>query len=347
MSRISLKFTSAFQMRSLRRRSLVLVLTLIVVGSVAHAQDDEWVTPPPAPTPAPSPTPEPQKASDKFPEMTWERKFILGNISVSKWFDGVAEGLDRYLVERQLTTKANETSVELENTTSWIRGKNVDNSASININLRLPNVEEYWHLKFTSYDEIEERRTARRGILRQNQREKNYGATIGLFKRLGNVRTAFQPRIEASGGISHSLTFESMAETKTMQVNPKLEFYATQNKGAGSSQALNFHFPLTKIYSLTLINQADYQDRIHLYLTNIGASIGQAITEKSGFGYGVMFDGTNQPNYHLMNYSLSVSWSEILYRKILDYQLTTYVSFPEAEGFAGVPGIILTINLLF
>jgi hypothetical protein len=261
----------------------------------------------------------------------------------------MAEGLDRYLVAKQLTTKANETSVELENSTAWSQGQNVTNSASINVNLRLPNLEEYWHLKFTSYDDIEERRTARRGILRQTTRETNYGATIGLFKRLGNIRTAFQPRIELQGSlaVSHSLTFESIAETKTFQVSPKLEFYATPKKGAGSSQALNFHFPLTKVYSLTFINQADYQDRLHLYLTNIGVALGQAVTEKSGLGYSLMFDGTNQPNYHLMNYSVSVAWSEVLYRKILDYQVNTYVSFPETNNYTGVPGIILTFNLMF
>jgi hypothetical protein len=288
------------------------------------------------------------RVSANLPEMSWKRRLILGNITISKWFDSVADGLDRYLVEKQRTARPNETSVNVENISSISTAENFANSTSLSVNLRLPNVEEYWHLKFTTYDDLEEKRSARRGILRNEPREKNYGATLGFFGRLGKVRTAFQPRLEFAGSlkIAHSLTFESVAETPTYQVNPRLEFYATPSKGAGSSQSFNVHFPFNKVYSLTLINQGDYQDRLHLYTTNNGLSLGQALTEKTGLGYGIIFDGSNQTNYHLTNYTVSVTYSELVFLKILDYQLSAYVGFPQ-PSFAAIPGLTFTTNIMF
>ncbi len=96
--------------------------------------------------------------------------------------------------------------------------------------------EKYWQLTFTSYDESEDRGVRNR-YLRQTPRERNYGASFGLFKKLGEVRTAFRPRLSFEGNpaISHSLSMESVAEKKRgYRINPKLEFYANPTKGAGA-----------------------------------------------------------------------------------------------------------------
>lgn len=286
---------------------------------------------------------------EKEEEKTWEQTFIDSNIAISKWFDSVAEGLDLFLVGRRVTNRVNQSSLRIENLVISQEGKALQNSVSIGVNPRLPNLEEYWHLKFATYDERADKRNAQTDYLRQNPREKNPGATIGVFKKLGNIRTSFEPRIELKDPleISHSLSFESVAKVKDYEINPKLEFWATPNKGVGTFQALNFHFQLSKIWSITLVNQGDYEEKTHLYSVTNGFSLGEILDRKSALSYNIFFTSTNQPNYHLEGYNLGVAYSRVLYRKILDFQVVPNVDFQRSLGFKRVLGITLAINLNF
>jgi hypothetical protein len=282
-------------------------------------------------------------------EEEWELMLIDSNKAIAEWFDGVVEGVDLFLVGKKITDKPNESSLRLENTTFSSEGKKVTNNINVSFNPRFVNLEEYFHLKFTTYDEREGGREVRNRILRTSPREQNYGATIGLFRKLGNIRTAFQPRIELQDPlkVSHSLSFESVAEIKTYKVNPKVEFYASPTKGVGTYQALNINYELTKIYSLTFINEGDYQEKSHLYAVTNGVAIGQLITDQSSFTYSLLFTSNNQPKYHLDGYSFSVTWNESIYKGIIDYQIIPHLDFLYVNHFKGTAGLVFAFNLNF
>src|SRR5687768_12772401 len=110
-----------------------------------------------------------------------EQDLIRGNITVSEWIDDAAEELDLFLTGRKLTKKSNKTNIRIENTTNWVEAEGVKNETHVNVNLRLPNVEEYFKLTFSSYDEKQER-SIRRRYLHQQRRRENFGATVGVFR---------------------------------------------------------------------------------------------------------------------------------------------------------------------
>lgn len=279
----------------------------------------------------------------------WEELFIKGNIKISEWFDSVAEGLDLFLVGKKVTTRKNESNIRVENSTTSVEGKALVNSWGISVNPRLPNLEQYWHLKFASYDEREDRRNAKNAYLRQTPRQRNYGATVGLIQKLGNIRTAFQPRIELKDPlrVSHSLSFESVVDQKGYEINPKLEFYATPDRGVGAFQALNFHIGLAKDWGLTLINQADYEEKFHIYRVTNGFLVGHQLTDRSSYSYNVIFGSNNRPSYHLESLNLSVAYNEILYRKVLEFQIIPNLDFQKAVNFKGLVGITVNFNFNF
>jgi hypothetical protein len=287
--------------------------------------------------------------SDSDSGLTLEELFILGDITISEWFDSAAEGLDLLLIGKKVTNRKNKSTIKVENATFSSEGKEVTNSSSIQANLHLPNVEDYWQLKFTSYDEREERRGISKSYLRQEPREENYGTTIGLFRKIGSVRTAYQPRIEIGSSlkISQSLSFEASGKVDRFTTNPKIEFYASPVKGAGIFTSLNFNTPLTDIFSFTLINDADYGEKLHLYSVNNGFAIGQNLTDKASLAYSLIFNSQNQPNYHLDGYFFSISWNHVLYRNILSYQFTPHLDFTRSYGFRAAAGAFLLIDLLF
>lgn len=282
-------------------------------------------------------------------ESPWQERLINDDILISEWFHSAADSLDLFLVGRRLTQRPNQSSLRLGSAIYSSEGHAPTNSTTFSTNLSLPNLEEYWHLKFSSYDEQQERRGVRRNYLRETPEQQNYGATLGLIKKLGNIRTSFEPRIELQNPlkVSHSLTFESVADLKTYIVNPKVEFYATPEKGTGVFSSLDFHVHLTKVYSLTFINEGDYTDKTHFYYTTNGVAFGQAISDMAGLSYSLMFGANNRPSYHLDNYIFAISWNHLLYQKILDYQLTPHWDFSDAMGFKGVLGISFSFGLTF
>lgn len=279
---------------------------------------------------------------------TFERQFIDSNIAISRWFDSLTEGIDLFLVGPQLQSERNETSVKIENTTFSTEGTPPGNQTNIIINPRFPNLEKYWNLKFTSYNEQDER-GAKNSLLRQSPRETNYGATIGVFKSIGKIRTSFQPRIELQNPlkISHSLAFETIIFFDRFQVNPKIDLFANATNGTGVFQAINFNFILTNIFSLTLINEGTYTEKTHKYITTNGFSLGQAISNTDAMAYSLLFFSSNRDNYHLESYSVSASWYHIFYKRILDLQLTPHLDFAGDRSFTGQAGITLRLTLNF
>lgn len=286
---------------------------------------------------------------DRDEEKTLEQKLIERNVAITKWFGNFTESIDLYLVNRQLKAERNETSFRVENSTYSREGTGLTNETVLAINPRFPNLEKYWNLKFTTYDEQEDSRGTDKSYLRQTPRQRNYGATIGLFSKFGKVRTLFQPRIELQDplNVSQSLAFESVADFKTFKVVPKLEFFASATKGTGVFQALNFNLLTSSLFSLNLINEATYEEKLNRLSVTNGISIGHAVTLNDALTYNFYLFSNNRENYHLDAYSLSASWGHSLIRKILDTQLTPHLDFNSGRNFTGQAGLTLQVILSF
>ncbi len=290
-----------------------------------------------------------QNKNETEEKTTLEEDLINSNIYISRFFDSMADGLDLFLAGQQYTEAPNTTSAVFETSSYYNSLEGLRNDISFDVNLRLPNVEEYWQVTFTSYDE-----TAERGVsqeyLRTQPRTKNYGATFGFFRQLGNIRTTYQPRVSFTipVKISHTLSFESIVEkNKSYRINPKFQFYADADKGAGMFQALNFNFALTRRFSLTFINEGDYEDRIATYTVTNGVALGQWFSKTANISYNIFFTSKNRPNYQLYSYNFSAAFSQILYKNVLDYQIQPNIDFSQEHSFVRNPGVNFHLYVRF
>lgn len=298
-------------------------------------------------TPAEETADEPQ--TDESKSKAFERLFIDSNVVISNWFDSVAEGIDLFFVNKKITDEPSKINARLINSSYLVEGQGFNNTTALSVSPRFHNLEKYWNLKFTTYDDLEDGRGVRRGYLRQTPREQNYGATVGLFRRLGAIRVAFQPRIELQDPlqVSHSLGFESVWDFQKFKVNPKLEFYASASKGPGTFHSLNFNFFLTDVYSLTWINEGDYESNLHKYSVTTGFTLGQLLNETTSMGYSFLTYADNRENYHMNGYNISVSWYQLIYNKILDYQIIPNLNFTEEDEFRGRAGLTFQFTVYF
>lgn len=289
------------------------------------------------------------KIEEENPRRDLSKAFIATNIAVSDWFDSAADGLDLFLIGKRVTSVKNKTRFRVDNNTYSVEGKDLRNFTGVGVLLNLPNVEKYWQLKFTSYDEQEENRDVRRNFLKQTRREQNYGATVGVFRKLGKIRTAFEPRIELTDPlkISHSLQFESVADMKKYKINPKLEFFASASRGLGTYQRVNFNFELSRQWSLTLINEGEYQEKIRFYNVTHGLSFGHYLSDKQTLSYTMLTISNNRPTYHFDALNFSIAWSEILYKNMLSYQIVPNYDISRGNRFRGRAGATVTFTLNF
>ncbi len=159
------------------------------------------------------------------PEPTLEQNLISGNIAISEWFDGVAEGLDFFFVGKVVSARPNKSSFKIENDIIYTEN----------------------------------------------------GATAGIL-------------------------------------------------------------------SLTL---ADYGEKTHLYDVTNGISFGQFLNPKSALSYNLVFSFSNRPNYHLDSYNFSVAYGRIIYKRVLDCQVTPNLEFKRERSFTGLAGLSINLTLTF
>ncbi len=276
-----------------------------------------------------------------------ELYLIQGNIAISRMFDRVAESIDTFLVGKKISKLPNETNVRVQNISNSTEGQKVENITHLNVNLRLPNLENYFQLKFTTYDQNEERSNQIKNAPTAKQR--NYGASVGWFKSFGNINTAFQPRIELQDPleVSHSLAFSSKANFITYEIKPKIEFFATPDKGTGIFIAGNYSYFISELFTLNWTNEGEYEEKRNLFSTNLGLSLAQTVNDRSSLNYGVSFYSNSRPVYHLNGYSFAVTWSQLIYKKIFDYQIIPHLDFSTETSFKGTAGLTLALNLNF
>lgn len=286
---------------------------------------------------------------DKNIEEIFEKKFVESNIAVSNWLDRVAEKIDIFLVGKKITNTKNKTFVKIQNSSFSTEGQPVRNSFNIALNPRFHNLEEFLQLKFTTNEDQDDARKAVSESSKVHQTEKNYSTSSLLFRKLGAVQTTFQPRIALGNPIklSHSLNFESAAKFKTAYFNPKVELFADADRGVGIYNAFNFQYYLNPVYTLTLINDGEYLDKIHSYIVNNGLALGQVVNRRVDFSYSLVFTSINQPSYHLQNYTFAFAWNEQYYKKILFLQFIPQLEFHKIRGFKGSAGFAFNISVLF
>lgn len=291
----------------------------------------------------------PAWAADETVDMSIKETLIKGDRVISEQFDKVAESIDEFLAGGKLTKTRNQTRVSIENQLFTEEGGYSQNTVDLKVDLHLPNVEEYWELKFATYDENEELRDTRNRYVRRTPRERNIGTSVAVSKSIGRIRTRFQPRVQLEDPlfISHLLRFETGFDTSNFNFNPKLELFARPEKGTGVFLGLNLDRKLAERLTLTFVNSGEYQDFLNLLTVANGLALSKRLNDKMTAGTALIFDSSNRPNYHLDSFNYSISFNHRLFKNVLHYHLVPHLQFEKLNSFKGTAGFIFKTSLIF
>lgn len=279
---------------------------------------------------------------------TLEETMLKRGDDIAEQFDWAAEKLDLFLARKRYSGKSNETQAKVTQLVTWSEGGHLRNSTDFGINLRLPNLEKRWALRFTSYDEEEERRDLQQRTLRTAPRERRYGAGLAFWRKLGRVRMAFQPRLELKDPLemSYVLRFESSGEAKGIRLLPRFELFARPDKGTGEFFGLDLIIDRGK-WEYALRNDEEYRDRGNFFRTGHGVTVDYAINERRGINAAFVTDFNNRPSYHLHSYRVSTGYGQVIYKDRLKYSISPFLDFAKTRHFKGEAGITLNVAVIF
>lgn len=270
--------------------------------------------------------------------------------SLARKIDNTAQSVDVTLAGKKYTKKRNNSSISIKQLNVWSEGGKMQNSTSFGINLRLPNLEKRWQVRFASYDEQEEARDQQERRFRTRPRENKPGAALLFFKKLGKIRTTFQPRLELKDplAMSYVLRFESEAELKPFHMTPRLDLFADPVKGTGEYFRLNFGVRLAPKWELTFLNDEEYRERTNFLNVNHGIALDYALADNKGLGLSFMTNSINLGGpYHLNQYAISPAYAQEIAEDRLRFVFATFLSFTKAEAFKGDAGCSLQIEVIF
>lgn len=290
------------------------------------------------------------KPSQRKPSLVDD--LIEKNKEISSWFDQKVEDLDLFLVGKSVSYEKNLSSIKVINSTESYEGANFKNNTTISINPKLPNLEKFLKIRLSTYVERDEYLRGKRDLRYEDDEgalEEDPTESDDFWHDVFTFNTSFEPRIELTDPlkVSHSLNFGSHAEYQFFRLDPRFELFADYTKGIGLHHALNYAFQLTDRFDLRFMNEAEYQDRLHLYTVENGMTLNQIVDLNHNLGYGFVIASSNQPNYRMTGYRVFTSWNWTLYRRVLDLQLVPQVEFTSARNYRGLAGCVLNLIVSF
>lgn len=283
------------------------------------------------------------------PKKSVEQHILETGDAISQKIEKAAEKIDIILAGKKYTKKPNPSEVDIRQLTTFTEGGRLQTSTDFGVNLRLPNVEKRWQLRFTSYDQEKESRDAIQQRVRTQPRERDYGAGLFFFQKIGKVKTSFIPRLQLKDPLemSYTLRFENTADWKVVQFVPRLDLYADPTKGTGEFLNLEFHYPFARFWEVSWVNTEEYRQKDNFFQTQHTLTFDYTVGDMKGVGTTFAFVSDNRGAFHLDNFTYSLSWNQGIYKDRLSYSVSPFWSFVRDRRYHGFVGISLTVSLVF
>lgn len=297
--------------------------------------------PPYEPPPKPAP-----------PSTGLEKTFLEVNTAAASQVKKLGRRVDMFLSGQKYTSETNETSITLKNAAYWQEGQgdDIDFNTQFDIRLHLPNLESKWALRFTSYDEDQDEVGVNKRRPQTRPRRENYGTSIAILQKLGNIDVTFRPRVQLKNGLetSHLLRLTSRADVKKILIEPSLEFFARPDAGTGQFASIVVAYDISKGWVFTVANDEQYVNNENRLSTNHEVSATQSIREDKSIKYALLYQMTNKPrSFNLQEYSFYLSYVHAMAKEKLYYNVTPRLFFNRENGFRPRNAMTLGVDIVF
>ena len=278
-----------------------------------------------------------------------EDSLIEKNRSIAKKFDSYADRIDLFFAEDRLVEEENKTSIKIVNPVKWSEGGRFEFSPHFGVMLHLPNLQERFKVRFTSYDEDKTEVGTNKRRYREPENDRAYGTSFELIQELGSVRTTFRPRVEFSDHLltSYLIKFESTVDHAFWSFEPEFQLFARSDVGTGQFLSFNTTFLIDRTNALRVINEEQYTDGNNTMTTNHGFEIKHIYNQKMEHLYTLLFQTSNRETFHNELIVLRSQFQHKLRPEILHYSITPLLNFPKDRRFHSEAELSVGVTVLF
>lgn len=280
---------------------------------------------------------------------TFEQRTLEAGKRLGRQIDRAAEAIDITLAGKKYTRKKNTSSLSVTQAMNWKEGGEYRPSTSLGVNLRLPNVERRFQLRFASYDEESEQRDISQTRVRTQPREQDFNAGFLFFQKLGNVTTEFQPQLQLKDPLEmkYLLTFDSSSKAGNFKLKPKLQFFADPKKGTGQYFKLEMLLELNEFTDLVIENSEEYQGGTRLFLTQNAVSIDHSLSDRKAVSTTLTSRSNSAGKFHHDALVYAATYKEVIYKDQLSYLVSPYITFERIYRYKGRTGMTVSLTVTF
>lgn len=280
---------------------------------------------------------------------SFEERSIEFSKFISQKLEQAAEKIDITLAGKKYTRKKNPSTINVTQYVTHLEDTGLTTSTDFGINLRLPNFEKRWQVRFSSYDEDKENRDLSQRRVRTRTRERDFGASFQFFETLGKIKTTFQPRLKLASPptLSYILRFQSEAKGKNIRLVPRVDFFTDPDKGTGEFFSLDFQWEISKRSDLSLTSSEEYRDHENYFTTQHGISYDYSLTPARAIGGSYSLRSINRPSFGLDSMTVAGAYTQEILREVLKYSISPFLDFDKDYHFKGKAGITLNMEAVF
>jgi hypothetical protein len=277
--------------------------------------------------------------------------------TLSKKITTFAESIDNFFGTKKGKNKVNKSKVRIYVDTLKTEGEIPTSEGNVKLQLVLPKTQD--RLRFVLESEDDDQGVASSTATNQ----KNTGRSETAGEKVRDATTAGFRYITDSASIKSSIgtgiIFDTISPRPFYRVKlyrdakfgkwkfrPQQEILWVSEKGHSTDTDLDLDKTLNHKWLFRFVNNIQWNDTDYIINFQNGPSWFQKINETIGLSYNAHIFTSNQPVFEINNYSLSIGYRQLLYKKWFFWTLSPAINFPRDNNFHRTPSIAVRFEAI-
>lgn len=279
---------------------------------------------------------------------------------LSKDIIKLATRLDNFFGTERADDEANSTRIRVYTVSTKLEGETASTEGNIKLQLVLPKTQKRLQLVLESDEEdSDESSTQRAGQPRnitdnkatESTAKKAADATTAALRYIvdtAGIRTSFDAglRFTSKPQVFYRLRLRKNVPLGKWVFRPVEQIRWVQDEGHSSNTDLDLDKRLSDKWHFRIVNNVFWNDQdYNIELTN-GTSWFQTINDKIGLSYNLRVNSSNTPTFAINNYSASIGFRQLLYKKWFFWTIIPAINFPRDRNFHRTPSLTLRFDTI-
>lgn len=270
----------------------------------------------------------------------------------------LAKRLDNFFGTERSDDESNNTRIRFYTVTTKYESETASTEGNVKLQLVLPKTQKRLRLVVESDDDddSENNDNTKKDTTSKKQEEKASGktavdATTAALRYIvdtAGIRTSFDAglRFTTKPQIFYKLRFRKNILFSKWVFRPVEQIKWIQDEGHSSTTDLDFDKRLNSKWLFRVVNNISWDDQEYVLDFVNGTSWYQTISQRMGLSYNLRMNSSNTPEYAVNNYSASIGFRQLLYKKWFFWTISPALDFPRENNFHRTPSISVRFDAI-